>query len=65
MNKKDFIRIINEEISDFDFLNNQQYQKDRENNEYMQCENNEYEQFDEEEHWDNNMYYDVLKELFW
>jgi hypothetical protein len=31
MLKKDFIRIINEEISDFDFLSNQQYQKDKEN----------------------------------
>ena len=38
MFKKDFIRIINEEISEFDFLNNQQYQKDRE---YVDLLNNE------------------------
>ncbi|MEN6291723.1 MAG: hypothetical protein ABFD07_06875, partial [Methanobacterium sp.] len=38
MFKKDFIRIINEEISDFDFLNNQQYQKDKE---YTDLLNNE------------------------
>jgi len=30
MQKKDFIRIINEEISDFDFLNNDKYQKEKE-----------------------------------
>ena len=30
MKKRDFIRIINEEISEFDFLGNEQYLKEQE-----------------------------------
>lgn len=36
MKKKDFIRIINEEIGEFDFLNNEQYLKEREIYEILQ-----------------------------
>lgn len=38
MEKKDFIRIINEEISNFDFLNNQQNQKEFESIEILKNE---------------------------
>ncbi|MFO8052823.1 MAG: hypothetical protein R6U54_02535 [Candidatus Omnitrophota bacterium] len=35
MKKKDFIRIINEEITDFDFLSNELYLKEQENIELL------------------------------
>lgn len=38
MKRKDMIRYINEEISDFDFLNNDQYQKEKENLDLIQNE---------------------------